>query len=105
MTTNGNISANSQQQRLFFIMWMYRFSSQQYLQRWYFTSCIINIFLSVFEDLIFNPGISISSYIKNHLLKHLKIKTMKTIRQFQKFFTSEFWNFAAPSNFGWAYNS
>ena len=30
---------------------------------------------------------------------------MKTIKQIQKFFGSQFWNFAAPSNFEWAYNS
>lgn len=29
---------------------------------------------------------------------------MKTIKQIEKFFTSEFWNFAAPSNFEWVYN-
>lgn len=29
---------------------------------------------------------------------------MKTIKLFQKLFETQFWDFAAPSNFGWAYN-
>lgn len=41
--------------------------------------------------------------IKKHF-KHLKLKTMKTIKLFQKLFETQFWDFAAPSNFGWAYN-
>jgi len=54
---------------------------------------------------LLNFNDTIVSHIKETIFKQLKNKTMKTIKQIQKFFGSQFWNFAAPSNFGWAYSS
>ncbi len=71
----------------------------------FLTAFILNIFLPGVLTFHFFTWALKYDLIYRNIFKPLKTKTMKTITQIQKFFTSEFWNFAAPSNFGWAYNS